>query len=189
MADMRINEVDLLRVMAENEHLRKQRDELQAKLTAWQTESLPRRVRAFMDAIGQEVKHRPEVPETKVLKLRLRLIAEEFFELLAAVGVTPGHLMGDDRLVLNEHIMLIIDSLKPTVDLPELADALSDLRVVIVGTDAAFGINGDAVDKLVMTANEKKLDGVDDKHGKRQKPPGWAPPDISAELRRQGWRG
>lgn len=167
---------------------------LVAQNTAAQEARLSRCVRAFMFAIGQEVKSTPEVPDLMVVKLRLRLITEEFVELLKAAGVRGlGHV--DERLSVQDNIMALIDDLRDTqseplrVNMPELADALSDLRVVIVGTDAAFGINGDAVDRLVMDANMKKLEGEDDEHGKRQKPPGWMPPDIAGELRRQGWAG
>lgn len=185
---MRIKEVDLLRVMAENEHLRKQRDELQAANTRLVEQKLSRRVRSFMTEIKQEVKHRPAVPEAKVVKLRLRLITEEFHELLAACCDTDETVVG--RLEQAEELVLsAIADMEPTVELAAAADALSDLRVVIVGTDAAFGINGDAIDTLVMDANDLKLTGVDDEHGKRQKPPGWQPPDIAGELRRQGWAG
>jgi len=164
-------------------------DHLRDKIDTAREAKLSFAVRDFMLKINQEVKWKPEVPETSVVKLRLRLIAEEFFELLGAAGITKAALMGDDRMNLDEHIMQLIAGLSPKVDMPEFADALSDLRVVIVGTDAAFGINGDAIDREVMGANMKKLEGKDDEHGKRQKPPGWKPPDIAAELRRQGWVG
>ena len=128
-----------------------------------------------MAAIKQEVRHRPSVPDLMVVKLRLRLITEEFVELLKAAGV-QGLEHSDERLSIQDNLMGAIDSLQDTksnplrVDMPELADALSDLRVVIVGTDAAFGINGDAVDALVMTANELKLTGKDDEHGTSEDP-------------------
>lgn len=181
-----IPEKTLRGLLNEVEELRARRDQLLAFNTAALEAKLSRRVRAFMTAINQEVRSRPSVPEEKVVRLRLRLIAEEFIELMAACVGTDETVVGRVEQA-EELLMSAIADMTPAVDLPAVADALSDLRVVIVGSDAAFGINGDAIDNLVMTANELKLTGEDDEHGKRQKPPGWTPPDIAGELRRQGW--
>lgn len=186
-ATLTVKEVDLLRVMSENEHLRKQRDELQAKLTAWQEGKLSRCVRGFMTEINQEVRHRPSVPSEAVVRLRLRLVTEEAIELVAACVGTDEVLVGKVEHaadLLNDAIALVRAE---DVDLPAFADALADIRYVVVGSDAAFGINGDAVDALVHAKNLEKISGQDDEHGKRQKPPGFVPLDLTDELVRQGW--
>lgn len=50
-----------------------------------------------------------------------------------------------------------------------------------------FDIDIEPILDLIHEANMKKLTGLKDANGKQLKPPGFEPPDIAAELRRQGW--
>jgi len=72
---------------------------------------------------------------------------------------------------------------------PELADAIGDLKYVLEGTNLAFGIDGEPIWDAIQAANMAKAGGRVDEHGKRLKPPGWTPPDIEGELVKQGWTG
>ena len=84
-------------------------------------------------------------------------------------------------------MMSLIGTAEIQVDMPELADAIGDLKYVLEGTNLAFGIDGEPVWDAIQKANMAKVGGGVDAHGKRMKPPGWTPPDIAGELRKQGW--
>ena len=117
------------------------------------------RVREFMTTFGQEVKTSPEFPSEDIQKLRVELIDEEFKELQES-----------DNLV-------------------DIADALTDLLVVIYGAGHAYGIDLDACFKEVHRSNMSKL-GKDGKpiyreDGKVLKGPNYSEPDLDAVLRKQ----
>jgi predicted HAD superfamily Cof-like phosphohydrolase len=124
----------------------------------------------------------PRVPAEKRVRLRLNLIAEEFFELLDSCIVV------DD--FARSSILGSIDRVESiiNVDLVEFADACADLKYVIVGSELEFGIDGRPIFRGVHEANLKKADGPRRADGKVQKPEGWKPFDVAEELRRQGWR-
>jgi predicted HAD superfamily Cof-like phosphohydrolase len=68
-----------------------------------------------------------------------------------------------------------------------LADALGDTDYVTEGFRQECGIDGRPIAALIHAANMQKLAGpVDPVTQKKLKPEGWTPPDIGAELRRQG---
>jgi hypothetical protein len=120
------------------------------------------------------------------VRLRLRLIAEEFFELLdAALGEYKPEPWRFDAA--RAAVADIVNDTPIAVDLPELADALADLDYVVEGTRLEFGIDGPPIARAVHSANMAKIGGPVDEHGKVGKPPGWTPPDIDKALRDQGW--
>ena len=142
-------------------------------------------VSVFHRAFGVEQRETPGVPDYETVKLRLRLIAEEFVELLDACMVPTGSF--SDRL--NEAISW---GPREQPDLVELADALGDLDYVIEGFRLVCGINGEPIADEIQRSNLAKLD-ADGKpirryDGKLLKPPGWTPPDIERELLAQGWQ-
>lgn len=141
------------------------------------------RVHEFMQAVGQDVGDVPRVPNETVVRLRLRLITEEYFEALESALRLPDA----TRCLLQERILEAIETAPIGVMLPAFADALGDLDYVIEGARLAFGIDGGPILKAIHAANMKKLTGPVRKDGKRLKPAGWTPPDIAAELRAQGW--
>jgi len=136
---------------------------------------------------GYPIRRAPEVPPDAEVRFRLRLIAEEFFEQFAACfhGVLQKQLVAD----AEERIRQVIDRGQIShVSLPDLADAWADLQYVIVGSNVTFGIDGDAVFRVVHDANMMKFGpgaARDPSTGKPIKPPGWRPPDIAGELERQ----
>ena len=115
-------------------------------------------VRAFQRAFGQRVGEKPELPDKNERKLRMKLLAEEYTELVMAEN--------------ND-------------DLVEIADALADIIYIACGTAVSYGIPLDDVFESVHASNMAKL--VDGKvirraDGKVQKPEGWQPPDIKRIL-------
>ena len=143
-------------------------------------------VRQFHRAGGYPVRHSPQIPADDELRFRFRLIAEEFFEQFDACfqGALQRQLVADAK----DKIRQVLD-IGPvgTVDLAALVDAWADLKYVIVGSEVTFGVDGNAVFRVVHAANLRKHgEGAGkDEHGKTIKPAGWQPPDIAAELERQ----
>lgn len=133
----------------------------------------------FHRKFGQPVVEKCAVPDDATVRLRLRLIAEEFFELLEAAGVAPDQ---------DQEVSDAICIARLRVNLPAFVDALADLDYVIEGARIAFGVDGDPIADEVHRANMAKENGPKRDDGKILKPPGWTPPDIEGELVKQGWR-
>lgn len=143
-----------------------------------------KRLIEFHRAMGQPILPAPAVPSDERVRLRLRLIAEEFFELLEASGHFDGS--GHTLIVMaRSQVGDWVDHMKVHVDLPELADALGDLDYVVEGTRLEFGIDGEPVAEEIHRANMAKLKGPRRADGKVMKPEGWEPPQIASELAHQ----
>ena len=170
----------------ENMRLQAQVTELQTRMSEVVNASQNRRVRAFMAMVGQDMPTSLCVPSDDVVRLRLRLVAEEFFELLeASLGVWP--LRPWTLEDAKGRVALAIECCPVKVDLPEFVDALADIDYVVEGSRVACGVLGEPVAALVHAANMSKHGGPLDEDGKAGKPAGWAPPDVAGGLRRQGW--
>jgi predicted HAD superfamily Cof-like phosphohydrolase len=161
----------------------------------------------FHRAFGHPVRETPgAIPDDRV-RFRARLITEEFFEVLGAcftdevvcdgrrghsVGDGPCPSCGNTRHViglnsLRECVWEAVAKSGVRVDLAELADGLADLDYVVEGTRLEFGLNGKPIAAEVHRSNMEKRGGEKRADGKTLKPEGWQPPDIGAELRKQGW--
>lgn len=168
--------------------------ELQTALNERVMAAPHRRVAEFHAMIGAPVLHTPTVPADERVRLRLRLVLEEVFELVAAClrrtssnSVAPSY----SRMWIDSFAVAmsrLLEHAQFEVDLPAVADALADIDYVVEGTRLEFGIHGPPIAALVHAANMAKAGGPVDAHGKHGKPAGWTPPDIAGELRRQGRR-
>jgi predicted HAD superfamily Cof-like phosphohydrolase len=140
-------------------------------------------VAAFNRMVGTPQGDVRKPDATVDMALRLRLIAEEFDELLEALnwGHEPGVLEEVNRWIAKQRDLRV----EPP-NLPEVADALADLAFVTIGANDVWGIPGDAVWEEVCSANMAKLGGPKDPvSGKALKPAGWTPPDIEGVLKRE----
>lgn len=179
------------------------------------TATIREQVTQFHIAGGIPIKPHPEAPNEDRVRLRLRLIEEEFFELLASclkgtatseriLGWTPSRMRDVRRLV-----QLIVEDMPIDVDMVEVADALADLDYVVEGTRLELGIFGPSVAAEVHASNMRKFPPciqctdespyqcpsckglgvlpIQREDGKIVKPEGWTPPDIESVLRAQGW--
>lgn len=179
-----------VQIIAEYDRLRAQVTELQTRMTEMVEAQPHRRIAAFQaEVVGKPFPGGPpRVPDDETVRLRLRLVAEEFFELLWACldGDSPHNDWRAADADARDAIMSAIRFLPVKVDLPELVDAIADLIYVAEGTALAFGTHMPPVHAAVHAANMAKAGGpvVD---GKQRKPDGWQPPDIAGELRKQGW--
>jgi len=138
-------------------------------------------VSAFHAVMGVDCPACPTVPSADVVRLRARLIAEEFCETMASLY--PRSNWDAIRVLL----MAQFDN-SPSPDMIGLADGLADLDYVVEGTRQAFGIDGAPIAAEVHRSNMAKLGGPKDANGKIRKPDGWLPPDVAGELSAQGWR-
>lgn len=117
------------------------------------------KVTEFHSLIGHPVALQPNIPSCEVVDLRIRLIWEEFRELIEAFAV-------HDKF--------------------SVADALGDLMYVIYGTACACGIPLDNVFDEIHRSNLTKV-GPDGKvqmrdDGKIIKPSTYQPPEIGKAL-------
>lgn len=124
-------------------------------------ETLHQMVRRFHQVAGVPIKTRPEVPSDERVRLRLDMIAEEFFELLEAsldLRSRDGFPTQRDMFeAAKVRIKAKIQTLPIRVNLPEFADALADMDVINEGTRLEFGIFGQDVVKEVHRANMRKF--------------------------------
>jgi predicted HAD superfamily Cof-like phosphohydrolase len=144
--------------------------------------TVAKQVQDFQRMIGRPEPIVPMVPEDDVVKLRMRLVMEEAFEVLESCY--HKHEWVND---IKSYVMDRINMYRPNVSMPDLVDGLADLDFVVEGTRQEIGVIGAPVAKLVYEANMAKMSGPVDEHGKKRKPEGWKPPDIAGELRRQGF--
>ena len=137
----------------------------------------------FHAAMDQPIRPSPSMIPDERVRLRAALIAEEFFETLEALF--------DDGLDIDlakRCVIEVVEGGRVRIDMPALADGLADLDYVVEGCRVEMGINGGPIAAEVHRANMTKVGGPIAANGKRLKPPGWTPPDIEGELRKQGWR-
>ena len=141
---------------------------------------LQSQVIAFHKLFGQDIAPSPSVPSKKVIDLRVRLIAEEAFEIFEALyGSYPEWEMCQS-LIAN-----VLLTKEPRVDLAKLADGFGDLDYVVEGARLAFGIDGESVADAIHAANVAKVGGKISETGKRLKPLQWQLPDIEGVLQKQ----
>lgn len=148
-------------------------------------QTLQEQVMEFHTAVEQPIAGTVSVPADDRVRLRARLITEEYFEVMTAIFGLGPHQKWIDRAV--DAMERVIDHASLNVDLPLLADGLADLDYVVEGTRLEFGIDGGPIAAEVHRANMAKVGGPMAPDGKRLKPPGWMPPDIEGELLKQGW--
>lgn len=124
----------------------------------------------FHQVMGLPAPEGPITPSVSMRERRLRLILEEFLELVAANGfriVTnddcayvpssiPGYVAQEDA---SEGPTIRLEHIEGSrYDVVETADALGDLNVVVNGTAVEYGIPQHFIDYEVYCSNLTKLD-------------------------------
>lgn len=115
----------------------------------------------FMSGFGQELKTKPEFPDSKTVELRVDLIEEEVKEFVCAVyGEEYG--------------------------IADVAKELTDILYVVYGAGHAFGIDLDKCFAEVHKSNMTKFgpDGkvIRNENGKIMKSKNYVPPDMNKLL-------
>lgn len=166
------------------------------------------KVSEFHRVMGVSQPTTPIIPNEAIVRYRVRMLAEEFFELLDATFSQTNQSYAAMRAVMT-HIEFSLLNLKPD----EFFDALTDIAYINDGTWLEFGVDGEPVFELVHAANLAKAHVCQDcmgsgangsligmcepcgghgrivkkrADGKILKPDDWKPPDVLSELRRQG---
>lgn len=133
-------------------------------------------VRHFMELAKQATPEYPIIPNEEVRLLRAKLILEEAFEQLEALGIQPCWENGDGRTYDVCDTIKLLPQGEP--NLAEIADGICDQVYVSVGTAVACGIDLKPIWELVHEANLAKFgSGSTIREGKQMKPPGWVAPD------------
>lgn len=162
-------------------------------------EGAVRRVRTFHQLMGQTVGDPQKIAITNI-PLRVRLIAEEFFELLEAI--VPNSVGNDLKDGIEDWCKKFengyFDWKDPTgacrapedrADIEDVADSLADITYVVLGAAVTWGIPLGPVFEEVCRANDDKVGGPVREDGKRLKPPGWKGPDIAGVLKAEAEKG
>jgi predicted HAD superfamily Cof-like phosphohydrolase len=132
----------------------------------------------------------PRVPLDAAVRLRLKLVFEEAFELLDACIDTDDSRLGSLRnanSIMRSSVTALIDG-PLHVDIVGVADAFADLAYVVEGGNLAYGIDSRAVLVEVHRSNMSKVGGHRSESGKWIKPSTYLPPDIAGVLKKQGWQ-
>lgn len=109
-------------------------------------------VREFHEAFDIPVRETPTIPYVDRVRLRARLIREEFDEVMEELDRMERRLTGKRGIRPYERAHEVYEAIA------RLAKELSDLRIVCEGTELEFGIPGDAVYAEVHRSNMSKLD-------------------------------
>ncbi|MBT8399749.1 MAG: hypothetical protein KJO98_04675 [Rhodothermia bacterium] len=139
-----------------------------------------KRVREFMQKVGQTIPEEPEIPDAHTRTLRAKLILEEALETIEALGVHVAAGRGDVEVQLTSDGTELTFEATKEVDLEGVVDGCADISVVTVGTLISFGIDDEPVLEEVDAANLRKFEpgSYMREDGKWIKPPDWQPPDI-----------
>lgn len=151
------------------------------------TSSINEQVREFHRVYEHPIADKPQIPAEDRLRLRLKLIKEEFIELMRSCLAENSNVNFADMMLESA-----INAAYIAPDMVEIADALGDLDYVIEGMRLELGIDGEPVADEIHRSNLSKL-GEDGKPLKREdgkvaKGPNYTPPDIARVLREQGWQ-
>lgn len=99
--------------------------------------------------------------------------------------ITPKDRLRRARLICSEAAEFL--EAADTDDFVEMVDALADILVVTYGAAVEMGVDLEPVFAEVHRSNMSK-NGGKDAGGKILKGPGFSPPDIVAELKKQGYQ-
>lgn len=187
---------DLARTLHELYRAKCQVTELQARMTKMvgeRREHLHERVREFCSLVKVDMAERPTVPSDDVVRLRIRLVVEEMFELIRELfddslyQLNP--IFGESLELLSARLDLYISNAPVRVNLAGVAREQADLKYVAQGLALVMGIDTRPVDAMVHAANMTKGAGPVRADGKRMKPPDFVAPDVEGEIRRQAMGG
>jgi len=141
-----------------------------------------KRVKYFMESVGQNVPDKPSVPDNLTRVLRVSLLLEEVLEFAEASGVEVS--LGSDGKPIE------IEDLNYNIvgepDIIEVADGLSDTLVVALGACNSFGLDIEPVMTEVCNSNDSKIDGgYKRSDGKWMKSSSYKPANLEPIIRAQ----
>lgn len=123
----------------------------------------------------------PTVPSLAEQKLALKLLTEEYFEVLEKFYPTAAWVEGDRILNIIEDPNII--PAKPV--LHELAHELGDVMYVAESFFQTLGVDSEPVHDEIQRANLDKAGGPRRADGKVLKPEGWVAADVKRAIEEQ----
>lgn len=141
------------------------------------------RVEQFMKLAKQDIPDSPEVPDAKIRLLRARLILEEAYETIQALGCDVIESVDPSKKF--DCIVEVEDSSK--IDLSEVLDGLADISVVCTGCASSCGVDMEPILEEVDNNNLSKFGPGHSirSDGKLIKPPNFKGPDIQKHILEQ----
>lgn len=135
-------------------------------------------VESFHRKFGHKVRIRPESPTQEEVRFRMKLIAEEFLELMEAMAGSSRKMA-----LMRESVWEFVRDVQPDMDLVHSAQEMADLIYVVEGTAVVSGVRLPPVFEEVHRANMDKepTPGM----SKPTKPVNWRPADVQAVLEDQ----
>lgn len=134
---------------------------------------------------------KPIIPSDDIVRLRIRLIAEEFVELLEATFDQDNNDNISDIRNIETTLKAIINVGNIKVNLKETCDACCDINYVVEGLFQYYGVNSEPFQAEVHRSNMTKFpNGVVNRRadGKIIKPASFESPKMQEELEKQGWK-
>jgi predicted HAD superfamily Cof-like phosphohydrolase len=142
-------------------------------------------VKEFMVKAGQATPDKPIVPDVATRILRVKLLLEEVLELAEASGIEISK-TSNNPLITSTDDLSIRDNPYSTINLVEVADALTDIDYVNLGAAIAYGLDLEPFQKEVQRSNMSKfIDGYRREDGKWQKGKSYSPADLKPILEKQ----
>lgn len=154
-------------------------------------------IEEFHRKADQQISNIPTVPDEQTRVLRAKLILEEAFETIEALGVGVGLDLsavpmssGGPCVFIKNIDHMYFDTYGREVDMVEIADGVADLSYVAVGTLVSLGIPDGPIIRAVEESNLSKFREGWSKRadGKILKSPKFEPPNIERLLKYYGWR-
>lgn len=147
------------------------------------------KVREFHKTFGVARRETPGFPVWDRVVLRMKLVTEEYTELMNAMGFDVEVAVTkelEDSSLFEFHI----EEESHGANIVGVGDATSDLHYVVSGTSDEFGLPEDELFDEVHRSNMSKADedGTVPRRedGKILKAARWSPPDINSILARHG---
>jgi predicted HAD superfamily Cof-like phosphohydrolase len=154
--------------------------------------TIRKQVMEFHRACETKDPEKPTIPSDAKVRLRARLITEEYIESMKYMFDDEVVFAGCKNVIDHAYsqLKLAIDNAPVQVDMVSLMDGLADIDVVVEGTRLSFGVNGEPIAAEVHRSNMAKFKyGIKRREdGKILKPSDWTPPEIKGELEKQGWK-
>lgn len=132
----------------------------------------------------QSIPNDAGIPDLETRRLRAKLILEEAFETVEALGFAVTGRSGKSEIVLDPKRLYLVE-LSKGLNMEDAIDGCIDTMYVCVGTLMAMGVPDLPFVDEVCRANEEKFPNgkpIVNGSGKFLKPEGWNPPDILGVL-------
>src|SRR5438309_2348185 len=129
-------------------------------------------VRVFHKRFGVAINDKPTIVEDSIRMLRVRLITEEYKELMKSLGVI---------------VDVVVNQETKKVSLVDLADAMGDTDYVVKGTAVSYGIDMEPIFVEIHRSNMSKGDPepIMRADGKILKAKNFQPPNLGPILEAQ----